>query len=133
MKNIIIIIFLCLPFYNAFSQVENEGPILSFIKDRHDFGKIPLDSMPEDRRFDLEIEFKNSGDEPLVVQNVRACCGTRVTDWTKSPVMPNETGVIKIHFTLRAGTQRISRTVTATSNCSKQPSQIFRLLGEVVN
>ena len=109
---------------------QRKGPMLSFKKDRHDYGTLYADNLPE---FTLDIEFVNSGNEPLILSNVRACCGTRVTAWPRQPIMPQETGVVKIVFRLAPRPQRISRSVTVTSNSTDRPVQIFRISGQVVD
>lgn len=113
---------------NVYAE-QRKGPMLSFKKDRHDYGTLYADNLPE---FTLDIEFVNSGNEPLILSNVRACCGTRVTAWPREPIMPQETGLVKITFRLAPRPQRISRSVTVTSNSADRPVQIFRISGQVV-
>lgn len=121
--------FLIIIFMTAALQAEDKkGPVLSFKNDRHDYGTIYLDNMPE---FKLDVEFTNTGDEPLLLSNVRACCGTRVTAWPREPIMPGEKGIIKVNFRLAPRPQRISRTVTITSNNTNRPVTIYRIVGQV--
>lgn len=110
----------------AISQ-EKKGPLLKWEKERIDYGTVYLDDLPETK---LDIKFSNEGDEPLVLANVRACCGTRVHNWPREPIMPGEEGVIQIEFRLAPRPHRISRTVTVTSNAQRANS-IFRITGEV--
>ncbi len=110
---------------------EPKGPVLSFEKDLEDIGRVFLDDMPEGNRFELDILFTNTGDEPLVISNVRACCGTRVLDYPKQPVMPEEEGTIKVEFRLAPRAQRVNRTVTVSYNSLQHPSVIHRIIGEV--
>ena len=130
MRNFVLLtllFFLVLPFANA-NDNEKKGPQLTFEESMHDYGTVYVDDLPETK---LEIKFTNTGDEPLILSNVRACCGTRVTDWPRDPIMPNEEGIIKIEFRLAPRPHRISRTVTATYNNSKKPNEIFRIRGQV--
>lgn len=117
---------------SAFVFESGKGPQLSFEKERHDFGTVYMDTLDFTTPFNVDIKFTNTGDAPLVVTNVRACCGTRVTDWPKEPIMPNGEGVIKVSFRLAQRAQRISRTVTVNYNNEQQPSIVYRLVGEVV-
>lgn len=107
-----------------------KGPQLTFDKPNHDFGTAFVDEMPETK---LDIKFSNTGNEPLILSGVRACCGTRVTEWPREPIMPGEEGVIKIEFRLAPRAQRISRTVTASYNNAQQPTVIYRILGQIVD
>ncbi|TVR38026.1 MAG: DUF1573 domain-containing protein [Bacteroidia bacterium] len=108
---------------------EKKGPKFEWETPRFDYGTLYLDDMPETK---LDIKFTNTGDEPLVLSNVRACCGTRVTSWPREPIMPGQEEVIKIEFRLAPRPQRISRTVTVTYNNPQSPTERFRITGQVV-
>ncbi|MFN3555163.1 MAG: DUF1573 domain-containing protein [Bacteroidales bacterium] len=128
MKNtIVLFIFIMLGAGAALSQ-EKKGPVLKWELDRYDYGNLYTDDMPETK---LDIKFKNEGDEPLVLSQVRACCGTRVHSWPRQPIMPGQEGTIQIEFRLAPRAHRISRTVTVTSNADPATS-IFRIVGEVL-
>ncbi len=106
-----------------------KGPQLTFENSRHDYGTVYVDEMPETK---LDIKFTNTGDEPLVLSNVRACCGTRVTQWPREPISPGEEGIIKIEFRLAPRPQRISRSVTVNYNHPERPIERYRITGQVV-
>ena len=111
------------------SAEEKKGPQLKFENDRHDYGTVYVDELPDGK---LAINFSNSGDEPLLLSNVRACCGTRVTQWPREPILPGEEGTINIQFRLAPRAQRISRSVTVTYNNEERPTERFRITGQVV-
>ena len=111
------------------SAEEKKGPQLKFENDRHDYGTVYVDELPDG---ELAINFSNSGDEPLLLSNVRACCGTRVTQWPREPILPGEEGTINIQFRLAPRAQRISRSVTVTYNNEERPTERFRITGQVV-
>ncbi len=113
---------------NLFSQNSVSGAILTFEKANHDYGKIDIEHIPEAK---LTIKFSNTGNQPLVVSNVRGCCGTRVIDWTKEPIMPGKYGTVKIEFEILPKIQTINRTVTIMSNSVNSPD-IYKIKGEVV-
>ena len=66
---------------------------ISFEKESHDFGKIPQ-GIPAT----YEFMFTNAGKEPLIVNNVQKTCGCTVTQWTKTPVMPGQTGTVTAQY-----------------------------------
>ena len=107
------------------------GPILSFDNDRYELGRIHIDSMPEGNLFKLEIPFTNTGDEPIVITNIRACCGTRVNDYPREPVIVGEEGIIEVQFRLAPRVQRVNRTVTVDYNSLQRTSVVQRISGEV--
>ena len=107
---------------------EEKGPELTFEKEMHDYGVVFTDSMPDSK---LQIKFSNTGEDPLIINNVTGCCGTKVNEWPKKPVMPGEEGVIDVEFRLAPRPQRISRVVTVISNAAENPRQRFRIVGQV--
>jgi hypothetical protein len=127
MKNIVLLFFAIVMGMGAAISQDKNGPELKWNLARYDYGTIYLDDMPETK---LDIKFTNNGNEPLVLSHVRACCGTRVHSWPREPIMPGEEGTIKVEFRLTPRAQRISRTVTVTSNADPTTS-IFRIVGEV--
>ena len=59
----------------------------------HDFGDLQQNS-PATHKF----KFKNTTDEPLIIENVRSTCGCTGVDWEDDVIAPGEEGVIKIEF-----------------------------------
>ena len=81
--------------------------------------RIQLDTMylgTMDDEVTIEIEFKNTGNQPLIVNKVTGCCGTQIKGWTKQPLQPGKEGTIKVHFRVKPNPHKISRTVKAISN-----------------
>jgi len=65
-------------------------PMLKVSPAMHDFGKFKEEAGPQ--RFNFEVV--NTGNSPLVIQNIVASCGCTTPEWTKSPIAPNGKGVI---------------------------------------
>lgn len=106
------------------------GPRFQYLVDdnRLDLGTLYVDELKE---FNIDIRFTNTGNEPLIVSNVRGCCGTHIADWTKAPVMQGDTAIIKIRFRLAQRVQSMNRTVTATSN-DPTGQKILRMTMQVI-
>lgn len=98
----------------SFAQSDN-GPKFEFLANDN---RMLLDTIYLDwiEDIQLDIEFVNKGDKPLVVQNVTGCCGTQITDWTKKPLLSGEKGTITIEFRVPPRPHKISRTVRAETN-----------------
>jgi len=45
-----------------------------------------------------EFVFKNTGNEPLLLTNVKASCGCTTPTWPKSPIKKGETGTIVVKY-----------------------------------
>jgi hypothetical protein len=128
MKNFINVLMLMLVSIGVSMAQEKNGPVLKWEQDRYDYGVVYLDDLPETK---LNIKFMNDGDQPLILTQVRACCGTRVNLWPRDPIMPGDEGNIEVEFRLAPRPHRISRTVTVTTN-AENPTSVFRIVGEAV-
>jgi hypothetical protein len=93
------------------AQVE-KGPKIEFNKEVHDYGNIKYGGEPN-----CIFEFKNTGNEPLIITNAKGSCGCTVPDWPKEPIAPGATGFIKVKYdTNRPGP--INKSVTISTNIS---------------
>lgn len=80
--------------------------------DTYDFG-----SVPEGPSAEHIFEFKNTGKEPLIIQQANASCGCTTPEWPKEPILPGKTGKISVKFnTTGRGGQPFDKTVFISSN-----------------
>lgn len=112
------------------SQTEKEtvknshAPYMEFDKMVHDYGVIM-----ENSDGGCEFTLTNTGKEPLILSDCKSSCGCTVPEWTKAPVLPGQSTVIKVQYkTSRIGP--INKSITITSNASNSP-QTVRIKGEV--
>lgn len=99
-------------------------PKVSFDKTTHEFGTI-LWKNPATATFKIT----NKGDKPLVISNVTTSCGCTVTDWTKSPIAPGQTGVVSSTYDAKA-LGRFQKSVGIYCNASDKPIYLA-IRGEV--
>jgi len=106
----------------AYSQ-----PAMQLSTSEHDFGQFK----EEAGRQTYNFEVRNSGDAPLVIQNITASCGCTTPDWTKSPIPPKGSGVITAIYdpTNRPGV--FNKTLTVYSN-AKPEVVVLVIKGEVI-
>jgi hypothetical protein len=78
----------------------------------------------EGEKIELSFRFKNTGTEPLVVNNVVVSCGCTVAGKPEKPVMPGEEGVVKATFDSqgRAGTNH--KTMAVYTNTAEGVSTV---------
>lgn len=77
-----------------------------------------------------EFEFTNSGKEPIVLTSVRSSCGCTIPEWSKEPVLPGQTSVIKVKYdTRRLGV--INKVIIVNSNAINS-TVILKITGNVV-
>ncbi|MGF7140809.1 DUF1573 domain-containing protein [Roseimarinus sediminis] len=93
-------------------------PKMEFDKTVHDYGSIKEDGGIAEAVF----TFTNAGNQPLVLNNVRASCGCTTPQWTKEPVLPGKTGEIKVGYNPKNRPGPFSKTVNVYANT--QPSVV---------
>jgi hypothetical protein len=77
------------------------------------------------------FEFKNVGDAPLVIEDVKSSCGCTVPKKPEKPIMQGETGKIEVKYdTNRVG--HIRKTVTVYSNAD-EPIKGLKIKGQVID
>lgn len=89
-------------------------PAVEFNETVHDFGNIP-NGIPVKTVF----TYKNTGESPLVVSDIKSTCGCTVpSNWTKE-VMPGQTGQFEVEFNGKGNGNQVSKTITLTTNTEK--------------
>ena len=77
------------------------------------------------------FEFTNTGDEPLIISEVKSTCGCTVPSKPKGPIAPGASDVIKVKYdTKRVGP--IRKTITVYSNAEK-PIVSLKIKGKVLS
>lgn len=131
MKKILVLLIVGLISFSVKAQTKEEikkdftGPVFEFENEVIDYGEIAVNS-DGNRVF----KFKNIGKAPLIISNVKGSCGCTVPTKPEEPIMPGETGEIKVKY----ATNRIgpfSKTVTITSN-AYEPTVVLRIKGRVL-
>ncbi len=80
-------------------------------------GTFPVSKPHQQCRF----TFTNTGDAPLILQQVFASCGCTVAEYPKTPIKPGEGGVITVNYDgSRQQPGRIQKTVTVRSNARNE-------------
>ena len=106
------------------APVNPNAPEISFETEVMDYGTVEYNG--DGLR---EFVFTNTGKEPLIISRAKGSCGCTVPTWPKEPIMPGESGAIKVKYsTNRPG--RFTKTVTISSN-AKTPSKRLTIKGTV--
>ena len=124
MKTIIALFFVIIGL-NGYAQIE-KGSKIQFNKETHDYGIIKYNADPY-----CVFEFKNTGNEALLITEARGSCGCTVPEWPKEPIAPGATGMLKVTYdTKRVGS--FQKSVTITSNAVNDPVKVVNIKGEVL-
>lgn len=108
------------------NTIPANGPKIEFSKLEHNYGQIQKGGDGN-----CEFTFTNTGNEPLILSNVRASCGCTTPSWTKDPIMPGQTGTIKVRYNTN-NVGGFTKTVTVTSNAVDVPRVVLKIKGNVV-
>lgn len=101
------------------------APDFKFETEVIDYGTIEHNANGE-----REFKFTNVGKEPLIITEAHGSCGCTVPTYSKEPVAPGASSVIKVKYaTDRVG--QFEKTVTITSN-AKTPSKVIKIKGNVL-
>ncbi|MEM1002686.1 MAG: DUF1573 domain-containing protein [Bacteroidota bacterium] len=77
------------------------------------------------------FEFTNTGDAPLIISSVRSTCGCTVPEKPDEPIMPGDTGEIKVKYDTNR-VNPIRKTITVISNADR-PTIALKIKGTVID
>jgi hypothetical protein len=128
MKKIFAFVLTTLFFAPVFAQSKKTGPEITFEETTIDYGKIEEKSDGA-RTF----VFRNTGNEPLIIERAQPTCGCTVPEWTREPIMPGKEGRIQVTYdTKRIG--HFNKSIKIYSNASNSDAQgviTLRIRGEI--
>ncbi|MGD1842581.1 MAG: DUF1573 domain-containing protein [Thermonemataceae bacterium] len=91
-------------------QANAQASSMKFEKAKHDFGTIP-----QGTPVTTEFSFKNTGKTPVVISEVKTSCGCTTPFYTKDPVPPGQSGVIKASYNA-AKSGDFNKSITVKTN-----------------
>ncbi len=118
----------------SFSVISNEvkyeitSTIVSAISWKSD--SVDVGQIPQGTPKNIEFEFKNTGDKPVIITNVKPACGCTAADYTKDPIAPGKSGFIKAIYNA-AAPGAFTKTVTVTTSADETP-KVLTFKGTVV-
>lgn len=92
----------------------------------HNFGKLDQ-GVPVAHEF----TFINTGGTPLIISNVKGSCGCTVTEYTRDPILPGKTGMVKATFNA-AASGSFHKSIRVTANVEGGAETLY-IKGEVVS
>lgn len=127
MKKVFLTLVVALFGFAAQAQEQQaEGAQINFEQKVINYGKIEKGGNGS-----RVFKFKNEGNEPLVLNSVRASCGCTTPKWTREPIAPGTEGEIIVKYdTNRLG--NFHKTVTVQSNAASK-TVVLTIKGQVMN
>jgi hypothetical protein len=102
-------------------QLVAQTTTIKFEETTFDFGSINEEKGPVSHEF----KFTNTGSEPLVITEVRASCGCTTPAWTKEPVLPGQSGMVKAQFNPNNRPGVFNKSLTITANTEPATNVLF--------
>ncbi len=99
---------------DSVQQLENakkDTTTVQLIDSVYNFGNIT-----EGEKVTYNFRFKNTGTKPLVIANTSASCGCTVPEKPEKPIMPGETGFIKVVFNSQGKLGHNDKNITVMAN-----------------
>lgn len=96
---------------------EKFGGIVEFDSTTHNFGDVMVSDGPLKCTFTL----KNISSKPIAIYSVNSSCGCTDVDWTRQPIKPGETGVIKATYTNDEGPYPFDKSLAVYVSDYKKP------------
>jgi hypothetical protein len=109
-----------------YEKLMKDSTTVQMIDSVFDFGKVT-----DGEKVQYNYRFKNTGAKPLVVTNATASCGCTVPQKPEKPILPGETGFIKIVFDSKGRVCTAHKTINVISNAYPAFPELT-LTGEVV-
>ena len=120
MKKILFTTLLCV--MNVLFVIAQGTAEITFEKTSYNFGS----SSESSPKVTCKFKFKNTGDGVLIIHQAIASCGCTVPQYTKEPIKPGETGVIKITYD---GTGKFPghfrKSITIRTNAEKEIVRLY--------
>ena len=117
MKKTTILSLLMICFFFAGAQTQNvASDVLKLKETEHDFAKIP-----QGKPVYYNFEITNTGTVALKLDDVHASCGCTTPEWSREPIAPGATAIIKVGYNAAAeGPFTKPITITYNSNQTRQ-------------
>jgi hypothetical protein len=128
MKKYLIVLFLAFVGTSVLAQKPTvqpaaqkvDGAVLTLEKSSHDFGDITQGDVVEQ-----VFKFTNTGNQPLIISEIKTTCGCTTPVFPKNPIMPGASGEIKVGFNSAGKSNKQTKVLPIISNAANDASITF--------
>ncbi len=118
MKKILMIVML----FVGVASVASAQAEIRFDKLTHNFGTFPESNATREATF----TFTNTGNQPLVINQVVASCGCTVPSYDKKPIAPGQKGTIDIKYNGKGKFPgHFKKSITVRSNAKTEMVRLY--------
>ena len=124
----LLLIALCSLYFNnakAQSSTMPHEAIITFESSVHDY-----DTIAQGADGNCVFRFTNTGNAPLLIADVKASCGCTKPGWDKKPVMPGQSGTIRVNYNTMI-TGHFRKTIVVHTNAANGTNHVLRIKGFV--
>lgn len=121
------LIFLLFMMFGVAASSQISETTMQLAEKEHDFGTFKEEAGRQTYNFIV----KNTGSNPLVIQNVVASCGCTTPDWTRHPIAPGGEGKVIAMYDPKNYPGKFSKTLSVYTN-TKPNVNILVIKGEVI-
>ncbi|MDL5051569.1 DUF1573 domain-containing protein [Oscillatoria amoena NRMC-F 0135] len=99
-----------------------------FTEETFDFGSIKEEDGPVAHTF----SFTNASNRPVTILSVKPSCGCTTPEWSKEPVLPGKSGIVKAQYDPKGRPGYFHKSLTITTDYDGQPVTIY-IKGQVTS
>ncbi len=107
----------------GFSQITK----ISFENNVLNFGTVK----ENDGKFEIKLFFSNTGNNPLLIKNVKGSCGCTVPKWPSKPILPKQQKFISITINPENRKGIFDKSITIISN-TRPANNIIKIKGNII-
>jgi hypothetical protein len=111
---------------SADGKSNSKLPEIKFEEDEFDFGK-----MTQGEVVSHDFEFKNIGNENLIISSAVGSCGCTIPEWPQDPIKAGAEGKIRVVFNSEGKSGFQEKTITIVTNC-EPATRILKIKAEVI-
>lgn len=124
---IIVILIASIDSVTLMSQTDRiDGPIAVFDIVSYDFGNVL-----QGKESEAVFKLTNKGDTPLIIEDIKVSCGCTLVEWTKDPILPEQTSEIIVKYNTKI-IGAIKRSIVVNTNDRENDRILLMLTGNVV-
>lgn len=99
---------------------------IEFKETKHDFSTIKEEAGTVSHKF----IFKNTGNSPIIISDVKTSCGCTTPNWTKEPILPGKEGFIQAIYNPQHRPGPFNKTISVMSNAEPKLF-VLSIMGDV--
>jgi hypothetical protein len=115
------ILFVLVAMFSGALAVGQTGAKIEFKEETINYGEVYKGVDSGKRTF----EFTNTGDQPLIIKDVKSSCGCTVPTKPTEPILPGKSSAIEVQYNMNPGP--ISKTITVETNAVNKENGMVAL------